>query len=385
MKNLIKAIYGIMACLLCASCSDMNELSDRFLSKGETTYATMPDSIAVGAGRERVKFEIYMKTNRVKTTRIYWNNRADSAEIEIGNTDGVFSTIIEGLREQSYLFDLVDIDRYGNTSLPYEVSGRSLGERYESAMINRRIVSINVDKSGSKILEWGNVDESLDARYSEVSYTDVNNREVVLTVPLSESVTYIPDLKLGALPKYRTVYIPDEMALDRFYTPYRDGELKYPGDYFLLKSDITIIGYSTQHDSGNNAAMHALDNNYSNRWHTQASSNYPHWMAFDLAGESSVSRVSIWPSVFDLAAGQTFDNRLPATVTLWGRTDGPGEDLVSEEGWTKLGEYPCEERGGEQTFVIANPIPVRYLKLYAPSGINGSAVMVIGEIDIYTK
>jgi hypothetical protein len=363
----------------------MNELSDRFLSKGETTYVTKPDSIAVGSGRERVKFEIYIKTNRVKTARIYWNNRADSTDIEVGNTDGVFSTVIEGLREQSYLFDLVNIDRYGNRSLPYEVSGRSLGEKYESAMINRRLVSINADKSGNKILEWGNVDESLDARYSEVSYIDVNGRETVRTIPLSESVTRIPDLKSGSLPRYRTVYIPDEMALDRFYTPYRDGELTYPGEYMLLKSDIAIVGYSNQHDSGDNAASHALDNNYGNRWHTLVSSNFPHWMVFDLASEAPVSRISIWPSVFGLNAGQTFDNRLPASFTLWGRTDAPGDDLASEEGWTKLGEYPCEERGGEQTFAIANPVPVRYLKFYSPSGMNGTTMMVIGEFDFYTK
>jgi hypothetical protein len=339
----------------------------------------------VGTGRERVKFEVYIKTNRVKTTRIFWNNHADSADIEIGNTDGVFSTFIENLREQTYLFDLVNIDPYGNKSLSYEISGRSLGEKYESAMINRRLISICADKSGAKVLEWGNVDESLDVKYSEVSYMNVDSRETVRAVPLSERITVIPDIKSGSLPKYRTIYIPDEMAIDLFYTPYRDGELKYPGDYLLLKSDISIIGYSNQHDAGDNAAKNAFDGNYNNRWHSQASANYPHWMAFDLNGESPVSRISIWPSVYDLSAGQTYDNRLPATVTLWGRTDAPGDDLTTEKGWTNLGTYSCEDRSGEQTFVIENPIPVRYLKIYAPSGLNGTTIMVTGEIDIYTK
>ncbi|MDR0698912.1 MAG: discoidin domain-containing protein [Tannerella sp.] len=387
MKNLMKIIYrlGMMVCLLCASCSDMNELSDRFLGKGETTYAVMPDSVAVGAGKERVKFEVYIKTNRVKTIRIYWNNRTDSTDIETDNTDGVFSQIIENLREQSYLFNVVNIDSYGNKSLPYEISGRALGEKYESAMVNRRLISIYADKSGGKVLEWGSVDESLDVKYSEVSYTNVDGRETVRTVPLSEAITVIPDIKSGSLPKYRTIYIPDEMAIDLFYTPYRDGELKYPGDYPLLKSDISIIGYSNQHDNGNNAARNAFDGNYNNRWHSQASANYPHWMAFDLAGETPVSRISIWPSVYDLAAGQTYDNRLPATVTLWGRTDTPGDDLTAEDGWINLGTYNCEDRNGEQTFVIDNPAPVRYLKVYAPGGLNGTTMIVIGEIDIYTK
>lgn len=131
MKNLIKAIYAAIGIflLLLVSCSDMNELSDRFLKDGEITYAVLPDSVTIGAGKERLQFEIFIQTNRVKTTRIYWNNYADSVDVEIENKDGVFYKIIENLPEQSYLFNLVNIDQYGNRSLPYEVSGRTLGEK----------------------------------------------------------------------------------------------------------------------------------------------------------------------------------------------------------------------------------------------------------------
>ena len=388
MNNLLEIIYisAITVCLLLVSCSDMNELSDRFLKEGETTYATLPDSVTVGAGKERVQFEIFITTNRVKTTRIYWNNHTDSVDIEIGNQAGVFYKTIENLPEQSYLFDLVNLDQYGNRSLPYEVSGRSLGEKYESTMLNRRLVSLSANNAGNKVLVWGGMDESLDAGYTEISYTNTEDENVLIEVPLSDNSTIITDLKPGSLPKYRTVYIPDEMVVDVFYTDFAEASLAYDGDFLLIKSEISIMGYSNQHDSGDNAAKHALDDNYTNRWHTRVGKNYPHWMVFDIGGEVLVSRFSIWPSVFGLETGKIFDNRLPATFSLWGRNDEPPSDNLSgEEGWTQLGNYSIEERGGEQTFIIDNPIPVKYLKMSSPNGLNGTTMMVIGEFDIYSR
>ena len=117
MKNLMKAIYTAIGIFLLVSCSDMNELSDKFLKDGEITYAVLPDSVTIGAGKERLQFEIFIQTNRVKTTRIYWNNYTDSVDVEIENKDGVFYKIIENLPEQSYVFNLVNIDQYGNRSL----------------------------------------------------------------------------------------------------------------------------------------------------------------------------------------------------------------------------------------------------------------------------
>lgn len=379
-------ISAITVFLLFVSCSDMNELSDRFLKEGETTYAALPDSVTVGAGKERIQFEIFITTNRVKTMRIYWNNRTDSVDIEIGNQVGVFYKTIENLPEQSYLFDLVNFDQYGNRSLPYEVSGRSLGEKYESTMLNRRLVSLSANNAGNKVLVWGGMDESLDAGYTEISYINTEDENVLMEVPLSENSTIITDLKPGNLPKYRTVYIPDEMVVDVFYTDFAEAPLAYNGDFLLIKSEISIMGYSNQHDSGDNAAKHALDDNYTNRWHTRVGENFPHWMVFDIGGEVLVSRFSIWPSVFGLETGQLFDNRLPATFSLWGRNDEPPSDNLSgEEGWTQLGNYSFEERGGEQTFIIDKPILVKYLKMSSPNGLNGTTMMVIGEFDIYSR
>ena len=386
MKNLIKAFFlsGIMVCMLFTSCSDMNELSDRFLKDGEISYAAMPDFAYVGAGKERVQFLIWFTTNRVKTVRIYWNNYSDSTDVEIGNQTGVFQKIVENLPEQSYLFNMVSLDQYGNKSLPYEMSGRTLGAKYESSMLNRSLVSINADKLGNKVLEWGNVDESSDAKYTEVKYTNVNNESVTIVVPLTESKTIIPDLKLNTLPQYRTVYIPDLLELDVFGTPFKDGELKYAGEFMLLKPEISIMGYSSQHDSGSNAAKNVLDNNYANRWHTRSPGNFPHWMAFNMGAEVTISRFSLFASIFDPEVGN-YDTRLPASVTLWGRTDEPpSDDLGSDEGWTKLGEYPCENRIGEQTFVINSPIPVRYFKMFSPSGVHAT-LMVLGEVDFYSR
>ena len=211
-------IFGtIWVAFIMQACSDMNELSDRFLKEGEIIYAAMVDSASIGAGEKRVKIEMRIKSIRIQTVRIYWNDKTDSTDVNIDNKSGFFSRMIENLQERNYIFNLVSFDKYGNQSLSYELSGRALGELYRGAMINRVISKIETN-AGKTVLTWGDFDVSSDARFNEIKYTSTANEETIREAPISEGKTEISDMKNGSIVEYRTAYVPDDMEVDIFYT-----------------------------------------------------------------------------------------------------------------------------------------------------------------------
>lgn len=389
MQTIFKIIHSItiltLSAIILGSCSDMNELSDRFLSEGEIIYAAMVDTARIGSGEDAVKIEMKISTNRIKTVRIYWNEKNDSLDVQINNQTGNFTSVIQNLDERSYIFHLVSIDNYGNRSLIYELSGRALGENYKNSMLNRNISSIYASITGEKILKWGNIDTStLDAEFNEVNYTDVEGIEKKRMVPIKESETAISDIQPGSQIKFRTLYIPDEMAVDTFYTEFKEADLKYPPDYPLLKSEWRLAAYSDEIGPGDNAAANAIDNNYDNRWHSSGSP-YPHWLYIDLGGEVLISRVAAWPSVFDLSPGQTHDTRFPSKIKILVSDTKPTNHNDDSE-FTLAGEFEVDyNKMGEHLFNLESPIAARYIKFIGTVPGSDQNFMVMGELDIYVR
>ena len=383
--SIITLFVAAITLITTSACSEMNDLSDRFLDKGETIYAAMVDTALIGSGEGAVKIEFRISTNRIKTVRVFWNDNNDSIDVDVNNQSGVFTTVIDDLEERSYIFNLISLDRYGNRSLSYELSGKALGEAYMSTLINRNISAILANHTGEKIIKWGNIDTStLDAEFNEVIYTSTEGNLKTLLIPITESETAISDIQPGSQIKYRTVYIPDEMAVDSFFTTYRVADLKYAPDYPLLKSEWNLLAYSDQIGPDANAAANAIDNNYDNRWHS-AGSPYPHWLYIDLGGEVLLSRFSLWPSLYDLSAGQTHDTRFPSKVELWVSTTKPN-DHNDEAQWTVVGAFDCDyNQNKEHLFTLESPIAARYIKFIGTAPGSDPNFMVMGELDLFVR
>lgn len=375
-KRIINGIYaaGIVGALLFTpACSDMNELSDRFLDQGETIYAAMVDTVEFGSGKGRVKLISEIKTNRVKTLRIYWNDKADSLDIEVDNRAGSYETMIENLAERSYIFNLVSFDKYGNRSLEYEVFGQALGENYRSSLLNRGIASISANNKGEKMVIWGNIDTLTNKpSHGEMVYTNAAGEEITVEIPLKETQTVIPSKKQGTPVKCRTVYYPDELAVDRFDTDYRQFETD--GSYPLLKTGWAVVDKSSEHDAGNNAAKNAIDGNINTRWHTKAADefNYPHNIVIDLGGMVTICKFAVCGTTFEQTDGG-IDKRLPTRVKF--------EVSTNNQAWTDCGEYDLNNEKGGQQFIEVEPVDARYFRF---TGLEGSDKnMVVGELDVF--
>ena len=113
-----KVCFALLMLLAIASqsCTDMNDLTDKYLDEGEIVYAAKVDSVGVRAGENRIQLDIYVKAQRVENLRVYWNNYEDSVDVEIGGKTGVFPVILDDMPESGYLFQLVSFDKFGNRS-----------------------------------------------------------------------------------------------------------------------------------------------------------------------------------------------------------------------------------------------------------------------------
>jgi hypothetical protein len=204
------AVYAVF-CF--ASCGDMNDLHIGYLERGEKVYAAKVDSVSPGPGDGRIEMEMFIYTQRIDHICIFWNAGNDSADFNIGNRAGTFRFMIENLPEKEYLFEIVSFDKFGNRSLPYEVSGMAYGEYYKTYLQNRGLASM-VKLDEKAVLKWSDPPEG--ALYTTVYYKTGANADAVIKVPADESETVIDDYLPMSTFFYSTSYKPAENSPDVF-------------------------------------------------------------------------------------------------------------------------------------------------------------------------
>jgi hypothetical protein len=243
------ALAASILCIVMSSCSDMNDLADRFLDEGEIIYTPKVDSISTHTGYKKIAFDISVNSNRIDKIRIYWNNYQDSMDVQVGNQTGVFRTLLdkdtkgEDMKESSYVFYLVSIDSYGNKSLPVEVSGDVIGDEFKSFLRNRSITSAANVIPNELTVDWGSI-----PNYSignRLTYTNTSDKEVTVAVLNSENQTLISDWKSGL--SYVTEFVYDENALDTLYLEGESVDIR-PFESFLRVRNISYAANTGENE-----------------------------------------------------------------------------------------------------------------------------------------
>ena len=140
-KNIFLLLI-LLTSVLFTSCSKMNDLHNVYLEQGERVYVGRPDSVKAFPGINRVNFNYWVSDPKAKKMKIYWDNRLDSAILDITSslTDepGVFQ--IENLDAKNYNFEIVTYnDSWKNPSIPLEVLTDVYSEKYLSRLFPRII------------------------------------------------------------------------------------------------------------------------------------------------------------------------------------------------------------------------------------------------------
>ena len=373
------SLSTVILVVMAMACSDMDDLHQPFLDRGEITYAAKVDSVIARTGNSRIQFDLVIQSQRIKTVRIFWNDYKDpgadlirfrdSSDVEIAGK-GLIRKILNDMPERSYIFKLVSFDEFGNQSLPTEVHAYVYGPKYEKLLVARSMRSTMVDKVGNLRINWGVADG---AYGSEVRYTDVSGKVKSHIFPIIQDtppVSLITDIKGDTPFEYRTVYRPDTTGIDNFNTPY----VRVDPPFAFDKTEWTIKDKSTNHDGNDNKVENFIDGTEATRWHSKAGggSSYPHYASIDMGSVRTVTTVGLWITTFETPGGdQRAPNRIQFLISM---------DNVT---WTDLGEFDFNRMLlGEQRFVMPAGAQGQYLKFVAVSGpVNDQ--MVMGEISAY--
>lgn len=224
--QIIKKISAIsifcMTLLYLFSCSKSDDYK-KYLTGGEISYTGKIDSIQVYSGKERVYITgLFIADPKVERLKVFWNNRQDSTELKINKTIGVDTLKLSlPIREGVHNFEFVTFDGQGNKSLSVFKTGISYGNRYSSGLLNRPLnTSDYFAGDQNTTISWGGIDLTSGASFTEVEYTNTSGKIVTQrdSIHWEESIlkNYLPGKPL----RYRTVFVPDTLSVDTFYTNY---------------------------------------------------------------------------------------------------------------------------------------------------------------------
>lgn len=350
-----------------AACTKMDATYKQYVVPGGLTYAGKPTSPKAYSGFNRIKITWLRGADpSVVKAKIFWNNFADSLAVDIQPAMDTISAMIDHLDEKNYTFVIRTYDGKGNSSIPVEVVGGSYGVKYQAQLLTRPVNSTLIDARGKLTINWGGADVSNGAYASEVKYTDVSGNVKTKVFPVDLKTSEILDLKPNTGYQFRTIFRPDSLSIDNFYTSYADGGL-----FAFDKKDWKIIDYSTQHSPGDNAVINFIDGNDATRWHTCAGcSSYPHFATIDMGVERTITQFGVWRTTFETGG----DDRGPDKFDFLTSTDNIT--------WVKQGSFNFNRLiNGEQRYFTPNSPRARYFKFVGTSG--PQSYMVIGEISTY--
>ena len=348
-------------------CKEMDGKYKDFVVPGGLEYVGKPNQVKVYPGKNRLMLKWLKGSDpKIAVTRVYWNNYADSLELSIDPAKDTVEVLIEDLEEKNYSFFLRSFDNEGNASVPLEVMARVYGSKYANNLLNRGLNRLEMDVSGRVSLNWGLANLTSGAVATQVSYTSTSGAAKTKLFPATEESSVIEDFKAGEPLRFRTVYIPDTLAIDTFYTEYDQGS-----HFYFDKKDWSIADFSSEHPGGDNTVRNVIDGTAGTRWHSLAGgSSYPHHVTIDMGVEHLLTQVGVWRTTFENGG----DTRAPDRIHLYASTDNSN--------WLDLGEHAFDRfLNGEQLYPITGEVRARYFKLVGTQGPENN--FVLGEISMY--
>lgn len=371
----MKKIYSVLLLSLCvwmfSSCEDFMDIHKEYVEGGEIIYAPKPDTVSFIAGRGRIVFRCrtYNAPN-IKSIDVYWNDKLDSLIIPVTLGSGFDSleVVLDNMEEKSYTFNVLMRDNFGHKSLAITDFGSSYGDTYLSTLIDRRIKKVSLsDKGGS--IEWYSAAEGLVA--NEVRYTTKDGKSAVVSLSPKEYSVMCPDVKAGTSFEMRSLYIPEEEAIDTFYTAWGKYEETFPAIYSYDRSEWAVLACSDQKESDGGGMKALIDGDLNTFWHSayDPDSPLPHWVVIDMLSSRSICQFSVYrrPGNTDAKTVQLFVSNSPD---------------ADDSSWLKVAEGVFPSSGDKLEITVPPSVSTdkgRYLKFVLPDS-NRAPFTSIAEI-----
>lgn len=365
-KNL--SITVLLLCLLFLSCKEQDEMFREYVKVGGITYLGSVSDLDVRIGYERLEINFSIVDLSTTNVGIYWNDYQDSVIVNIGD-EKIIRQIIN-LPEGQYSLFLKSFDANGNSSNPVELITRTVGENYLTSISNRGIKSKITGFNNDLSIEWAKADNSSGDSFTELTYTDTNDKEKRIKIKSVDENTIIDDYKQGTTFKRITYYSPDKKWLDTIATPEA-----IESSLIIDKRIGKVIDFSSEWPDPSTYAYQAYDGLTTNRWHSLGD-GYPHFITIDLGIIVDITRFGIWPSTFDGSP----DIRMPSKIR-W-------EVSMDNIDWINVGEFDYDNSTNNWDSRLFDVVPTkaRYVKLWGlTNDTDNTGIMCLGEIDAYAK
>ena len=216
MKLFKKLIFIFLSIGALISCDGMDATYKEFIEEGPIVYIGKVDSLKAYAGRNRVMLEWQKLLDpRAKTAKIFWENRTKSTELQLTDKATLTQVVVEDLAEGSYVFEICTYDTYGNSSIMSEVTCAVYGDVYEKLLFNTKVKTAVLKNDVLTVTFAASLEPTFFA--SEITYmsSEGKNKTVLLKAPATQ--VKIDDFA-GDHITYRSVYLPEETAIDYFYS-----------------------------------------------------------------------------------------------------------------------------------------------------------------------
>ncbi|MDO6435683.1 DUF4998 domain-containing protein [Flavitalea sp. BT771] len=219
MKNVLILILLITVGVW-TSCIKANNYK-KYTAGGEEIYPGKPDSLQAFPGRNRIQLHFLVQADpTVVGARIFWNGHVDSSDLLLKRTSGVdtVNTIIDGLAEGAYNFEVFTYDAKGDHSVTTYITARAYGADYEASLLNIPVASSAITDDHAGMVVWGAYDPLGGLVGARAYYTDMDGVSRDTTVPVNAQngfaeFAHFPD---GGTLEYRALYFPEPMAIDTF-------------------------------------------------------------------------------------------------------------------------------------------------------------------------
>lgn len=390
----------VLMMLTVLGCKKMDDTYKEFIKDGEIVYISKPDSLKVFVGRERIQLQwLLISDPKVKSYKVYWNNRADSLQGQVTKSSNVDTVrvIVNNLPEGTYNFEVLQFDNFGNSSVKTSVVGRTYGTLYEGTLYNRPRSEIK--RHGNDVhLTLAPTDESF--KGIEVSFLDNNSVSKKILFKESTNKIIIPDFPFGGKFTYKTFYAPDTLYVDLFNSiadTYEEVVAEIQSDksslrHHILPTDTYQPLYSTWSVSN---LWDGISNNVEHIFYmseTAPNLRLPNWFTIDLGAERVLSKVRV--NQLSHSDGWLFTAGAPKTYEIYGsnnpNTDGSFTD------WDLLGSYtsikPADYnqmialgREGEIQLFENNTNSYRYVRFKTTSTWGEVANVMLSELTFFEK
>ncbi len=402
MKRYILIAFAAFLVIAIVSCKKDNLQTDfrKYLGDHELVYTGAVGKVIVQPGNLEIGLKWKSSTDpSIKKYVIYYNNKSDSAVVNINTPTDTVRAVIRGLLEYTYSFTIYSFDAQGNRSVPFAVNNAKVyGPIYASKLLNRGYDAANPYKlngDGSLTLNFITPD-TINIK-TVIKYTTVTGAPAEATLlPDVNSIT-LPSYKLATPVTYQSSYIPERGSIDVFTVSKFD---TFPRIYSLVECDKSLfkddatLPNDVYADYGTSLSKlwdgSVGPQSHPNIFHTN-DMQLPHTFTFDMG--------KVYDNLGRIEETGRDEGHNPTDFEVWGiaditnagtslkSTDSGWKDEMAAKGWTLLKECVRTDDGKQAVKfdIDHDPVNVRYIRIRVIKTVDNSNLSNWSELTLWNK